>query len=83
MLCEEETLPAHSDGQGFWEELDELWEAAPVLSGAGALVLGLEALTFQNLLIQLPKCQRSGLQALMELLFFLLYLQTVRPRQRG
>lgn len=49
-----------------------LQEAAPVLSGAGAHVLGLEAFAFRNLLIHLPECQSSGLQALMELLFLLL-----------
>lgn len=56
----------------FGKSWTSLQEAAPVLSGAGAHVLGLEAFTFQNLLFHLPKSQRSGLQALSELLFFLL-----------
>lgn len=55
----------------FGKSWMSLQEAAPVLSGAGAHVLGLEAFTFQYLLIHLSKSQRSGLQALTELLFFL------------
>lgn len=37
-----------------------LQEAAPVLSGAGAHVLGLEALPSQNLLIHLPEVRSAG-----------------------
>lgn len=62
---------AAMDGD-FGKNRMSLQEAAPVLSGAGAHILGLEAFAFQNLLIHLPECQSSGLQALMELLFLLL-----------